>query len=950
MSKYAGNLITSGADLGTSVYFDGSGDWLVTGNAGSITGNFTLEFWTYQLLPSATWYPYVFGTNTPWQSTGGIGMAYDTQTTVTGSTAINMQIAGVGVSVGPFSAIRDRWVHFAVVRSGSTVTVYRDGVSMGTVANSATINTTTWMIGGVDEGGSYGNHPTLGYVYDFRLVKGTALYTSDFLPPTQLQKVANTALLTCRTTAFIDESDNNYSITPAGTPRFTAFTPHTGYKNYDPLSGGGQPGMWTLSEALDARQSRRWNMYDPDFQSVLFALRNTDLSGGQNNSFLDSSTSNFAITRGGNATQAALTPFSCPPNQWSAYFDLNNSSTTVPAINPGTVPLSLEFWMNWSGAIPDAGDANTVYVWTVGGKSSYGSVMQLTISNNASPPTINFRWGQSGNGGPYIEKVFPIRQGEWHHYLWTRNGTRATLYVDGVNVGNGTGYNSWGSASTAMEGTQYFNEPATNFYFNGAFHGYISNWRLISNQEIVSGDFTPSTNGLTATAIGHTGANVASSITGTVQELFFSTYVPWKDQSSNNRVPSSYITSVWASSISPFTVVNPYNPNVNGGSGYFDGSGDYLLCTASGITTAVNFGTQDFTISMWYYPVSFAVNRTLIDFRSANGPSFGSLYVTTGAAPVFYDGNTYTSTALVRVNSWNHIVFSRNTVGGTSTLRIFVNGQQGYSATNTSSFAGGKVTVGGHVDLNGSWLYGYLTDVNIEKNIGVASVTVPTSPAVRSANTSFLLSFTNGSVYDQCSKLALETLTSAQVYAPTTVDSNIKFGKSSVYFPGSPSYILGANSAAFNIGTCDFTIELWVKPSSVAAAQGLVGVSGGSGAVPKFVVHLGAGGTPSIHYNGLTNGSAIYTTATRAIAANVWSHLMFVRYNGNWYWFINGMPSGTGTNSTSLYFTTQPIYIGYGAEASFPYFTGYMSDIRLTRGVARRLANFTPPLSMSQNQ
>ena len=640
----------------------------------------------------------------------------------------------------------------------------------------------------------------------------------------------------------------------------------------------------------------------------------------------------------------------------------------MPAINPGTVPLSLEFWLNWSGVIPGAGGGNTVYVWTCGGKSSYGSAMQLTIDGGASPPTIYFRWGQSGNGGPYIEKTFPIRQGEWHHYLWTRNGARATLYVDGINVGNGTGVNSWSSTSTAMDGTQYFNEPATNFYFAGGFQGYISNWRLISNQEIVSGDFTPSTNGLTATAIGHTGANVASSITGTVQELFFSTYAPWKDQSSNNRVPATYLTSVYGSAMSPFVTNNPYSIETQGGSSFFDGTGDYL--TSSG-NAAFDITQGDFTIEAWIYRNTNGTEDNILVYRPAGSGTTGWVFRidATNFVTFAYIGNgangTLTSTLAIAINAWTHIAVTRSGATG----RLYINGTVNVTGTSfsngTSPSTATQLKIGAD-DANGNLIVGNLSDVRIVKGQALASgsFTPPTAPLTRTAigwtganvagsltgSVSLLLNFTNFSIFDQCSKLALETVSSAQVYAPTTVDSNIKFGKSSVYFPGSPSYLFGVNSAAFNIGTCDFTIELWVKPSSVAAAQGLVGVSGGSGTVPKFVVHLGAGGTPSIHYNGLTNGSAIYTTATRAISANVWSHLMFVRFNGNWYWFVNGILSGTGTNSTNILFTTQPIYVGYGAEASFPHFTGYMSDIRLTRGVARRLANFTPPLSMSQNQ
>jgi hypothetical protein len=41
-------------------------------------------------------------------------------------------------------------------------------------------------------------------------------------------------------------------------------------------------------------------------------------NGAQNNTFLDSSTNNFTITRNGNATQGTFSPYG---NLWSNYFD-----------------------------------------------------------------------------------------------------------------------------------------------------------------------------------------------------------------------------------------------------------------------------------------------------------------------------------------------------------------------------------------------------------------------------------------------------------------------------------------------------------------------------------------------------------------------------------------------------------------------------------------------------
>ena len=175
-----------------------------------------------------------------------------------------------------------------------------------------------------------------------------------------------------------------------------------------------------------------------------------------------------------------------------------------------------------------------------------------------------------------------------------------------------------------------------------------------------------------------------------------------------------------------------------------------------------------------------------------------------------------------------------------------------------------------------------------------------------------------------------------------TVDNNIyKFGGGSGLFDGTDDYLLINYNSAFNFGTNSFTWETWIYPTNISGIDGIYATSGGAGANPKFVIHLNAG-TPSIHYNGLTNGSDIYTTATSAVSINTWTHLAFVRNGSNWTWYINGNSAGTGTNNTNITFTSQPTYIGYGGESYFTQFNGYIDELRVTKGVARYTSNFTP--------
>jgi hypothetical protein len=116
-----------------------------------------------------------------------------------------------------------KWHHIAVVRSGSTVTAYLDGVNRGTTNCTGTflnslsnilIGRNTWRGGYLDA-----------YITNMRYVVGTAVYTSNFTPPsTSLTAISGTQFLLLvnnSTEAFKDSSVNNASITRNGSPTFT---------------------------------------------------------------------------------------------------------------------------------------------------------------------------------------------------------------------------------------------------------------------------------------------------------------------------------------------------------------------------------------------------------------------------------------------------------------------------------------------------------------------------------------------------------------------------------------------------------------------------------------------------------------------------------------------------------------------------------------------------------
>jgi hypothetical protein len=68
--------------------------------------------------------------------------------------------------------------------------------------------------------------------------------------------------------------------------------------------------MADLTAMLQAAAGQAGEDTDPFFNQTTLLLHGDGTNGAQNNTFLDSSTNNFTITRNGNTTQGTFSPFS----------------------------------------------------------------------------------------------------------------------------------------------------------------------------------------------------------------------------------------------------------------------------------------------------------------------------------------------------------------------------------------------------------------------------------------------------------------------------------------------------------------------------------------------------------------------------------------------------------------------------------------------------------------
>jgi hypothetical protein len=334
---------------------------------------------------------------------------------------------------------------------------------------------------------------------------------------------------------------------------------------------------------------------------------------------------------------------------------------------------------------------------------------------------------------------------------------------------------------------------------------------------------------------------------------------------------------------------------------------------------------------MWYYPTQLTAYNVLLAKRGAGGDQYQIFTDVTTGYLAFYNGSValYSSTA-PKLNAWNYIAFVHN---GSSTLTMYLNGVNFYSGSTTIPAGTSQLWIG--QDSGGSnTLYGYLSNVRIVKGtqLYTTTFTPPTAPLTVITGTSFLLLGTNNGIVDTAMQNNLLTVGDAKI---STTQS--KFGGSSMYFDGTGDYLLIPSNPVFAFGSGDYTVECWIYSQSTA--QQVLFASGGTGANNFYFSFV-----PTSSFIGVGTQNVWILQATGlTLSTSVWYHVAASRSSGTLRLFLNGTQVASGADSTVW---IQGGYTAIGSNAQGTQYTnGYIDDLRITKGVARYTATFTPSTS-----
>lgn len=200
---------------------------------------------------------------------------------------------------------------------------------------------------------------------------------------------------------------------------------------------------------------------------------------------------------------------------------------------------------------------------------------------------------------------------------------------------------------------------------------------------------------------------------------------------------------------------------------------------------------------------------------------------------------------------------------------------------------------------------------------------------------------TNGSTTftDVCGKTVTAN-GNAQI--STAQYANLTGNSSSGYFDGTGDYLNATLTGG--IGSGDMTIDFWVRESTFSGDRNYLAIN--NGAVVNVLIgneNTGSGDLRFVVRNDSGTTNIDLSSAGATLSLNTWAYVRAVVSGSTAYLFLNGTLVNSGTLDGTRSGSGTDLQVARLSSGMPRYFTGYLDDLRITKGIARSTANFTPP-------
>jgi hypothetical protein len=171
--------------------------------------------------------------------------------------------------------------------------------------------------------------------------------------------------------------------------------------------------------------------------------------------------------------------------------------------------------------------------------------------------------------------------------------------------------------------------------------------------------------------------------------------------------------------------------------------------------------------------------------------------------------------------------------------------------------------------------------------------------------------------------------------------SQPRFGSASALFDGAGDRLTTPDHTDFEFGSGDFTIDFWMQPAAGGPAV-VVGKRGGTASFGPYVFYLSGLGLGMYMSSTGTGWDVMAANPFGTLAINTWYHVAVSRSGNTFRGFLNGGLAWTLNSSVSLFDNSDALAIGANGDGTES-FNGWLDEVRVSKGIARWTASFTPP-------
>jgi hypothetical protein len=218
---------------------------------------------------------------------------------------------------------------------------------------------------------------------------------------------------------------------------------------------------------------------------------------------------------------------------------------------------------------------------------------------------------------------------------------------------------------------------------------------------------------------------------------------------------------------------------------------------------------------------------------------------------------------------------------------------------------------------------------------------VPVDPQFGSVSLLLHGNGTNGSTTITDNSPTPKTVTAVGNAQISTAQS--KFGGASIAFDGTGDFCRVSNNSSLNLSSGNFTIECWIYHVARAGTQFVLEKDGRPGSTySSYTIQINSSGSCTTALGNGAGASPVPTSyAIGTIPLATWTHVAVVKADTVITTYLNGTQGSTATQGTAI--VDGGFNLDIGGFDGQAFFNGYIDDLRITKGVARYTANFTPP-------